>query len=124
MRSFTDQLLEEVSKPFFQTLQKWLFFGELHDPYLEFFVAANPELAHLQYTHAYSNANIGTLTGDGGFTGAEDDERNESDEARNIGLKLWEGKYQFRTDMLPSFVGESFGKKARCNFDFCNFKRD
>jgi gamma-tubulin complex component 3 len=124
VRNFTDQLLEEVSKPFFQTLQKWLFVGELHDPYLEFFVAANPELSHLQYTHAYSNANIGTLTGDGGFAGAEDDERNESDEARNIGLKLWEGKYQFRTDMLPSFVGESFGKKVCLRDMLSNVKRD
>ena len=97
--------------------------GELHDPYLEFFVAANPELSHLQYTHAYSNANIGTLTGDGGFAGAEDDERNESDEARNIGLKLWEGKYQFRTDMLPSFVGESFGKKVRPSDRSSNLER-
>jgi gamma-tubulin complex component 3 len=93
-------------------LQKWLFAGELHDPYSEFFVAANPELAHLQYTHASSNANTGTLTGDGGFAGVEDDERNESDEARNNGLKLWEGKYQFRSEMLPSFVGEVFGKKV------------
>lgn len=50
--------------------------------------------------------------GDGGFAGADDDERNESDEARNIGLKLWEGKYQFRMEMLPSFVGEAFGKKV------------
>lgn len=125
VRNFTDQLLEEVSKPFFQTLQKWLFAGELHDPYLEFFVAANPELSHLQYTHAHSNinANIGALMGDGGFAGAEDDDRNQSDEARNIGLKLWEGKYQFRTEMLPSFVGESFGKKIFSTGKSLNFIR-
>ncbi|KAG8759034.1 Microtubule-nucleating Tub4p (gamma-tubulin) complex component [Serendipita sp. 396] len=111
VRGFTDQLLEEVSKPFFQILQKWLFAGELHDPFSEFFVAENPELAHIQYTHAYSNVNAGTLTGDGGFAGAEEDERNDSDETRNNGLKLWEGKYEFRKEMLPSFVGETFGRK-------------
>ncbi|KAG8821864.1 Microtubule-nucleating Tub4p (gamma-tubulin) complex component [Serendipita sp. 399] len=105
VRVFTDQLLEEI-------LQKWLFAGELHDPYSEFFVAENPELAHIQYTYAYSNANAGALTGDGGFAGAEEDERNDPDEIRNNGLKLWEGKYTFRNEMLPSFVGEVFGKKA------------
>ncbi|CAG7846630.1 Spindle pole body component alp6 AltName: Full=Altered polarity protein 6 [Serendipita indica DSM 11827] len=123
VRGFTDQLLEEVSKPFFQTLQRWLFTGELHDPYSEFFVAANEELAHLQYTHAYSNANVGVLTGDGGFAGAEDEERNDSDETRNNGLILWEGKYQFRKDMLPSFVGESFGRKIFSTGKSLNFIR-
>lgn len=119
VRNFTDQLLEEVSKPFFQTLRKWLFAGELHDPYSEFFVAANPELAHLQYTHAYSNLNTGALTADGGFAGAEaeEDERIESDEMRQNGLKLWEGKYEFREEMLPSFVGEAFGRKVSGSCD-------
>lgn len=102
-----------MSKPFFQTLQRWLFQGELHDPYSEFFVASNPELAHLQYTNANSNANAGALMGDGGFAGADDDERMDSDETRNNGLKLWEGKYKFRGEMLPNFVGEAFGKKVR-----------
>jgi hypothetical protein len=38
-----DQLLEDVSKPFFATLAKWIFSGDLHDPYQEFFVQLNPD---------------------------------------------------------------------------------
>ncbi|EKM59180.1 uncharacterized protein PHACADRAFT_205357 [Phanerochaete carnosa HHB-10118-sp] len=44
VRKFTDQLLEEVSKPFFATLHKWLFSGELNDPFSEFFVSVDPGL--------------------------------------------------------------------------------
>lgn len=29
------------------------------------------------------------------------------------GLKLWESKYRFHKEMLPSFVGEVFGNKVR-----------
>jgi len=87
-------------------LHRWLFYGELQDPYAEFFVSENPELAHIQYYSARSAYSM--LAGDGGFTGGGDEER----EVEHNGLKLWEGKYLFRKEMLPSFVGESFGKKV------------
>lgn len=75
----------------------------------------------MQYTQGYSNLNTGAaLAGDGGFAGAEDDERVEVDENRQNGLKLWEGKYEFRKEMLPSFVGEVFGKKVSNNFKLVN----
>lgn len=123
VRKFTDQLLEEVhvsdkflkalitnycqvSKPFFATLHNWLFSGELSDPFSEFFVAVDPELAHLQYVQQSSPS--GQLAGDGGFGGESEDISGE----REMGLKLWEGKYQFRKEMLPSFVGEAFGRKV------------
>lgn len=127
VRKFTDTLLEEVSKPFFGTLSKWLFSGELHDPYSEFFVAANPELAHLQYTQTYSNLNSGALNdgalvGDVGFVGGGDEERVEEN-GRQDGLKLWQGKYEFREEMLPSFVGETFAKKIFSTGKSLNFIR-
>jgi gamma-tubulin complex component 3 len=129
VRSFTDQLLEEVglftcssivdlkylvqvSKPFFATLHKWLFSGELYDPFSEFFVALDPDLAHVQYVHPSTLAGgIGQISSDGGFAGlgADADDIGGDHEG---GLRLWEAKYQFQKDMLPMFVGDSFGRKA------------
>jgi gamma-tubulin complex component 3 len=127
VRHFTDQLLEEVSKdtlktlvrnldgrikvskPFFSMLRKWLFSGELYDPFSEFFVSIDPTLAHKQFAHPSSLAGgIGQLPGDSGFGADNDDIPGE----RDSGLKLWEAKYQFEKDMLPMFVGEAFGKKV------------
>jgi hypothetical protein len=41
-----------------------LFSGELHDPFNEFFVSSNPELANYQYMNG-----LGALAADGGFAG-------------------------------------------------------
>ncbi|KAH9844172.1 gamma-tubulin complex DGRIP91/SPC98 component [Rhodofomes roseus] len=120
IRKFTDQLLDEVSKPFFATLHKWLFSGELVDPFSEFFVAVDPELAHLQYGQP-SHDGIGPSGGDGGFGGLGDGEDISSE--REGGLKLWESKYQFQKDMLPAFVGEVFGRKIFSTGKSLNFIR-
>ncbi|KAJ7276446.1 gamma-tubulin complex DGRIP91/SPC98 component [Mycena haematopus] len=123
VRKFTDQLLEEVSKPFFATLHKWLFSGELYDPFSEFFVAMDPTLAYVQYVHPSSLAGgIGSLGGDGGFGGLGGDGDDISGD-RDGGLKLWEAKYQFQEDMLPMFVGEAFGKKIFSTGKSLNFIR-
>ncbi|KAI0254739.1 gamma-tubulin complex DGRIP91/SPC98 component [Lactifluus subvellereus] len=106
VRKFTDQLLEEasVSKPFFETLQKWLFSGELYDPYLEFFVTVDPELAHLQYVYPSSlSTGTGIMVGDGGFGGFNVDQDDLPGE-RESGLRLWQAKYKFRQEMLPAFI--------------------
>ena len=99
--------LPQVSKPFFATLHKWLFSGELNDPFSEFFVSVDPDLAHLQYVQQSSSGQLG---GDGGFGGLGTETEDMAE--REGGLKLWEGKYQFRKEMLPSFVGEAFGRKV------------
>ncbi|KIY71475.1 gamma-tubulin complex DGRIP91/SPC98 component [Cylindrobasidium torrendii FP15055 ss-10] len=117
VRKFTDQLLEEVSKPFFATLHKWLFSGDLYDPFNEFFVAGNPALAHLQYLHPSS---IGGQLLDEGF-GATDNE--EGSTRRHSTLQLWQSKYLFRKDMLPMFVGEAFGRKIFSTGKSLNFIR-
>ncbi|KAG2013609.1 gamma-tubulin complex component 3 [Coprinopsis cinerea AmutBmut pab1-1] len=126
IRKFTHQLLEEVchfpkvftsvltrhkvSAPFFSTLHKWLFSGELYDPFGEFFVAVDSSLGPVQTAHPSSlSGGINELPGDGGFgTGNGEGE----DGARERSGKLWETKYQFRKAMLPHFVGESSGKKV------------
>ncbi|KAF9247030.1 gamma-tubulin complex, component 3 [Melanogaster broomeanus] len=119
VRKFTDQLLEEVSTPFFSTLHKWLFSGELYDPYNEFFVSVDPELAHVQYL-LHPSSLAGGL--DGVF-GALSGEAEDMSTERESGLRLWEAKYQFRKDMLPMFVGEAFGNKIFSTGKSLNFIR-
>ncbi|KAG6866477.1 hypothetical protein C0991_003995 [Blastosporella zonata] len=120
VRKFTDQLLEEVSKPFFATLHKWLFSGELYDPFSEFFVALDQSMAHIQNVHPSSLAGgIGQLSVDGGFGGDSDDVSS----LRESGLRLWETKYQFQKEMLPMFVGEAFGRKIFSTGKSLNFIR-
>ena len=97
----------QVSRPFFSMLHKWLFSGELYDPFSEFFVALDPELAHLQYVQAPEDGMF--LASDAFQADADVDEAGAYKEES---LKLWEGKYVFRKDMLPAFIGESFGKKV------------
>jgi Gamma tubulin complex component N-terminal len=101
----------QVSQPFFTILHKWIFSGELYDPCSEFFVAMDPELANMQYVHPSSlpgqssgDFALGTIGGDMDDLSLDKDPRS----------KLWEAKYQFQQEMLPSFVGEAFGQKASC----------
>ncbi|KAG8928309.1 Microtubule-nucleating Tub4p (gamma-tubulin) complex component [Tulasnella sp. 418] len=108
VRQFTDALLEEVSKPFFSTLHRWIYFGELHDPFLEFFVAVDPNLADQQYVQS-SNALD--------FTSERSKGKADS------GLRLWKGKYKFRLEMLPRFLGEEFGRKIFSTGKSLNFIR-
>ncbi|KAF9453076.1 gamma-tubulin complex, DGRIP91/SPC98 component, partial [Macrolepiota fuliginosa MF-IS2] len=121
IRTFTDQLLEEVSRPFFSTLHKWLFSGELYDPFAEFFVAVDSEFGHITSGHPLSGVND-HASGDGGFDrfAAEGEEYSG---AREDGLKLWETKYRFRQEMLPLFVGDAFGKKIFSTGKSLNFIR-
>ncbi|KAJ3987247.1 gamma-tubulin complex, component 3 [Lentinula detonsa] len=119
IRKFTDQLLEEVSKPFFSTLHKWLFSGELYDPFNEFFVAMDPGLAHVQYMHPSSlTGNINQLAGDSFVSPDQDDPRD-----RRGGLTIWQAKYKFEQNMLPMFVGEAFGRKILSTGKSLNFIR-
>lgn len=102
----------QVSRPFFVTLHKWLFCGELYDPFSEFFVAIDAGLGQLPYVHPSSLAGgINQLSADGGF-GEFSGDADDLATVREGRLKLWEAKYQFRSDMLPMFVGEAFGKKV------------
>ncbi|EIW76095.1 gamma-tubulin complex DGRIP91 SPC98 component [Coniophora puteana RWD-64-598 SS2] len=113
VRSFTDELLEEVSKPFFLTLHKWLFSGDLYDPYAEFFVSVDPELADPRHA--------GPL---GSFDAVLPmDNEDMSSDARESGLRMWESKYRFRKDMLPMFVDETFGRKIFSTGKSLNFIR-
>lgn len=72
-------------------------------------MTADSSLGHILYVHPSSiPGGINNLGNDDGFGGETDDFLGQ----RDNGKKLWETKYRFRKDMLPLFVGESFGKKV------------
>lgn len=90
-----------MSKPFFDSLQQWIFFGELHDPYSEFFVGLNAKLADKHFTRARA------------FLGVDDDDRAGGGFGGQIqSHELWAQKYEFREDMRPNFLSEEFGRKV------------
>ncbi|KAI8150176.1 Spc98 family-domain-containing protein [Fennellomyces sp. T-0311] len=45
IQKYIKAMLEEVSKPFYEMLQRWIYEGELDDPYQEFFVACDPTVS-------------------------------------------------------------------------------
>ena len=91
----------QVSKPFFATLQRWIFAGDLHDPFQEFFVQLNPDIS-------LRDGRISPYqTADAGFESGIDS-AGGPDEAH----KVWEKKYVFVKGMVPGFVIEEFGKKV------------
>lgn len=114
IQEFTDRILQEVSKPFFQTLQKWIFSGQLQDPFNEFFVQLNPEQRTLGRHSPMGD--MGFATASGGFDGQNVD-RN------NIAYMLWEKQYVFDKGMLPRFVNEEFGRKIFSTGKSINFIR-
>ncbi|OXG74279.1 gamma-tubulin complex component 3 [Cryptococcus neoformans Gb118] len=111
IRNFTTQILEEVSKPFFLTLQRWIFSGELHDPFKEFFVQLNPENA------SFREGQISPIV-DVGFEMGMD-----ADGGKEEAYKLWEKKYVFVKMMVPGFVSEDFAKKIFSTGRSLNFIR-
>lgn len=113
VRIFTHQLLEEVSRPFFTTLHKWLFSGELYDPFSEFFVSVDSSIGPSHYSHPSSlPGGIGDHSDVGFGSGVLGDADDFG--SKDAGIKLWESKYQFKETMLPLFVGGASGKKVCC----------
>ena len=115
-------------------MHKWLFSGELYDPFAEFFVSLDTDPTH--FMHGLSSGEMrNPLSGDGGLErfGTDGDDYSGT---REDGLKLWDAKYRFRQEMLPLFVGDVFGKKVNsirsrydywslidCRLDFLNRKK-
>ncbi|GJN91386.1 hypothetical protein Rhopal_004407-T1 [Rhodotorula paludigena] len=97
--SFSSRLLQTLSVPFFATLSAWIYTGELHDPFDEFFVALNPALLE-----GSANQSAGRR--------AADEFADRSVEAGVQPHELWAQKFEFRMEMLPAFLGEAFGRKV------------
>lgn len=104
IRTFTDQLLESVSKPFFAALTKWIYQGELHDPFDEFFVQLNPEMMQQQKSTPW-------------LAEGEVDIGLSAEQEPVDGHEVWQKKFLFRQVMLPKFVNDSFGKKVSIGKD-------
>lgn len=79
----------------------------------------DPALAHYQYIHP--KAISGQTSTDFGFPSILGDLEEGSSES-DTRSRLWEAKYQFRKEMLPSFLGEAFGRKVGMLF-YRQFRR-
>lgn len=89
-------MLQTLSAPFFAILSRWIYTGELHDPYDEFFVTLNPALDETLRPTGRSAEGYADRSVENGMPSHE----------------LWAQKFVFRQGMLPSFLDESFGRKV------------
>lgn len=92
-----------MSKPFFYSLSQWIYHGDLHDPFSEFFVFPNPSLAHASYVTTSS-----TLLGAEDLGFGREGERGEGVKS----WELWKKKWEFKEDMRPTFVSKEFARKV------------
>ncbi|EJU01475.1 hypothetical protein DACRYDRAFT_108023 [Dacryopinax primogenitus] len=107
IRDFSTQILEQVSKPFFTSLQAWLFAGSLSDPFGEFFVAPGKRSGNLGDRPEREDADADEIDADFG-----------GDIHRT-----WQEKWMFRAEMMPSFLDEAFGRKVYSTGKSLNFIR-
>jgi gamma-tubulin complex component 3 len=79
--TFAERLLAHVTRPFYDMLRRWIYDGELIDPYHEFFVTEpDPSL------------------------------RPDVD-PRRVATSVWDNKYQLDNAMVPSIISAEFAKK-------------
>lgn len=109
IRRFTSGLLDEVSKPFFHSLSLWIYEGELQDPFHEFFVELNDDPRKASQSRSNGNPSDGDMPS---FSDLDGD-----------AASLWQNKFVFRKEMLPSFLQESFGRKIFSTGKSLNFIR-
>ncbi|KAI9709213.1 MAG: hypothetical protein M1812_007736 [Candelaria pacifica] len=81
---FAERLIAHVTRPFYDMLRRWIYDGELSDPFLEFFVSEQPV--------------------------KEDDTR--SDPRKAGATSVWEDKYKLNEEMIPSIITPDFAKKV------------
>ena len=80
--AFAERLLTHVTRPFYEMLRRWIYDGELIDPYQEFFV-----------------------------TEPDPSTRPEID-PRRVSTSVWEDKYKLDDFMIPSIISPDFAKKV------------
>ena len=79
--TFAERLLIHVTRPFYDMLRRWIYDGELVDPYHEFFV-----------------------------TEPDPSSRPDVD-PRRVATSVWDNKYQLDDAMVPSIISAEFAKK-------------
>ncbi|KAF2155101.1 spc98 like protein [Myriangium duriaei CBS 260.36] len=55
VHTFATRILHKVTRPFYTMLQHWMFSGDLHDPYLEFFVSENADSEQTSATSIWTD---------------------------------------------------------------------
>ncbi|EGF99420.1 uncharacterized protein MELLADRAFT_50714 [Melampsora larici-populina 98AG31] len=93
---FVSDLLEGVSGPFFEFLRSWIWDGELLDRFEEFFIGVNEPNQH-------------------------QDQDDQDSLNRNESWKVWESKFVFREEFVPSFINPVFAKKIYSTGKSINF---
>ncbi|KAK6336548.1 Microtubule-nucleating Tub4p (gamma-tubulin) complex component [Orbilia brochopaga] len=82
--NFAKRLLTSVTRPFYDLLRRWVYDGELTDPYLEFFVIEQSE-------EAIAEAN---------------------NDRRGYASSVWQDKYKLDSDMIPTIMTPEFANKV------------
>lgn len=91
--AFAERLLTHVTRPFYNMLRRWIYDGELMDPYHEFFVSES-----------------------------DPSTRPEVD-PRRVETSVWEDKYSLDLPMTPSIISADFAKKIFLIGKSLNFLR-
>lgn len=84
--AFAERLLAPVARPFYDILRRWIYDGELADPYREFFVREQG-------------------------SGADDAKRQEAARAKGHS-SVWNDKYEIDPAMIPSIMRTDFAEKV------------
>ncbi|KAF3929423.1 hypothetical protein AA313_de0201008 [Arthrobotrys entomopaga] len=82
--NFAKRLLTSVTRPFYDLLRRWVYDGELTDPYLEFFVIEQSEEAIAE----------------------------ASNERRGHASSVWQDKYKLDDEMVPTIMTPEFANKV------------
>jgi gamma-tubulin complex component 3 len=82
--AFAERLLAHVTRPFYDILRRWIYDGELSDPYLEFFVR--------EQNHS--------------------DNDNAKDQKTKGLSSVWNSKYEVVDAMVPSIITMDFAQKV------------
>ena len=85
VNTFAERMLVHLTRPFYEMLRRWIYDGELSDPYLEFFVIDQD---------------------------ASSSSERESDPRRGQATSVWEDKYKLDHSTVPSIITEDLAKKV------------
>lgn len=91
--AFAERLLTHVTRPFYDMLRRWIYDGELMDPYHEFFVSE------------------------------PDPSSRPDVDPRRVETSVWEDKYSLDSSMTPSIISADFAKKIFLIGKSLNFLR-
>ncbi|KAL1844519.1 hypothetical protein VTK73DRAFT_2375 [Phialemonium thermophilum] len=84
--AFAERLLAQVSRPFYDVLRRWIYDGELSDPYREFFVHEQQPQQHQQQPYR---------------------------DAKAKGLaSVWNSKYEVDEAMIPTIISPDLARKV------------